>query len=82
MRSLTAELEAEKRRYSELQRKSREVPQLEAALLALQRELADETSRGIAMEEQLSEALEAEKSRAAQALVRALGMCCVVRKDA
>jgi hypothetical protein len=76
VRALTAELESERTRYSELQRKSREVPQLEAALLALQRELSEETSRGIGMEEQLTEALEAEQNKAAAALVRGVGGCC------
>jgi chromosome segregation ATPase len=68
VKTLSGELEAERRKFSELHRKSLEVHHMEAALHSLQQELAEETSRSIAMEERLTEALHAEKS-STQAMV-------------
>jgi hypothetical protein len=68
VKTLSTELEAERRKFSELHRKSLEVHHMEAALHSLQQELAEETSRSIAMEERLTEALHAEKS-STQAMV-------------
>jgi len=68
VKTLSTDLESERRKYSDLQRKSREVHQLEAALQSLQSELAEETSRSIAMEERLTMALQEEKL-STQALV-------------
>jgi len=68
VRTLTAELETERRRYSELQSKASAVPRMEQALLALQAELAEETSRSIGMEERLTHALQADQAAAAAAV--------------